>query len=540
MLRTTLVVALSTAASVSGARMVRGSASTAPDDEPRRLDDRSLRGERHGPYRMFHGGVDPGIHDDDVPGEDAGEDEYDPAVWGEYDGAGVDELSPEDGSRIIGGYSAGTTRFKYIVSMKDRIGHFCGGSLIAPDVVLTAAHCQGGSYDVYVNHPKLNTNSGQKMSKKKELPHPNYDSRGTNNDFMLVFLNSEVNMNQASLVRLNSNSNFPVNNAQVTVMGFGDTDPRDSVSKLSNELNRVEVNIISNSDCEDSEGRIDGAYDNYFNQITSSMICARRNSRDACQGDSGGPLVRLGNMADGSGDTQVGIVSWGVGCADPNFPGVYARVSSAFNWISKEVCNRSISRNIPSYFGCDPPPPASSPSNQQQQQQNNQITASSSNTNTQPITASVSAGTWTTLVDENFINGFGPNFQSGGRHVRHIRKKKNRTGIVNIQNGQGQSSSLLTKNINVQGKKNFRVTIAFMGIGMGLKEKFCVDYATNNNNWKQSKCFIFSNQTYNNKKWYDVQATFNARTKNLKVRVRCKGNHNNDDILIDRVRIQGK
>ena len=121
MLRTTLVFALSTAASVSGARMVRGSASTAPDDEPRRLDDRSLRGEGHGPYRMFRGGVDPDVHDDDAPGDDAG-DEYDPAVWGEYAGDGADELTPQDGSRIIGGYSAGTSRFQYIVSMQDRGG----------------------------------------------------------------------------------------------------------------------------------------------------------------------------------------------------------------------------------------------------------------------------------------------------------------------------------------------------------------------------------------------------------------------------------
>ena len=143
-------------------------------------------------------------------------------------------------------------------------------------------------------------------------------------------------------------------------------------------------------------------------------------------------------------------------------------------------------------------------------------------------------------MDENFNNGFGPNFQSGGRNVRHVNKKKNRLGVVNIQNGQGQSSSLLSKNINSRGMKSFRVTVAFMGIGMGLNEEFCVEYATNNNGWKLSKCFTFSNQTYNNKKWYDVQSTFNARTSNLRVRVRCNGNNNNDNVLIDRVRIQGK
>ena len=101
-----------------------------------------------------------------------------------------------------------------------------------PDVILTAAHCRGGSYDVYVNLPKLNGNSGQRMSKKKELPHPNYDSGRTNNDFMLVFLNREVNMDRASLVRLNTNSNAPANNAQVTVMGFGDTGMDDGFERF--------------------------------------------------------------------------------------------------------------------------------------------------------------------------------------------------------------------------------------------------------------------------------------------------------------------
>lgn len=63
--------------------------------------------------------------------------------------------SPLDNNRIIGGKEAVARKFSYVVSLADDIGHFCGGSLIAPDVVLTAAHCQGGSYDIIVGRQDL-------------------------------------------------------------------------------------------------------------------------------------------------------------------------------------------------------------------------------------------------------------------------------------------------------------------------------------------------------------------------------------------------
>ena len=64
--------------------------------------------------------------------------------------------SPIDNNRIIGGKEAVAGKFSYVVSLADDIGHFCGGSLIAPDIVLTAAHCQGGSYNIVVGRQDLN------------------------------------------------------------------------------------------------------------------------------------------------------------------------------------------------------------------------------------------------------------------------------------------------------------------------------------------------------------------------------------------------
>ena len=91
-------------------------------------------------------------------------------------------------TRIIGGNKASKGRYSYAVSLQDGIGHFCGGTLIATDVVLTAAHCQGGNYDVVVNRYDLNSNDGETISIDYEVPHPKYNDKTTDNDFNLVFL----------------------------------------------------------------------------------------------------------------------------------------------------------------------------------------------------------------------------------------------------------------------------------------------------------------------------------------------------------------
>lgn len=243
-------------------------------------------------------------------------------------------------TRIIGGSEATEDRFSYAVSIKDHIGHFCGGSLIAKDVVLTAAHCKGGQYDVVIGRHDLNDRDGEAIAMKKEVPHPNYDSQSTNNDFMLVFLERPAAIGNNDLVSLNSQHSIPRTGQRVTSMGWGDTDSRESVSTLSDVLMSVNVNAISNQECDASEGTIDGYEDNYNGQITQDMLCAEHaQKKDSCQGDSGGPLVIRGVNA--GADVQIGVVSWGVGCAHDDFPGVYARISRAYEWIQSEACKGS-------------------------------------------------------------------------------------------------------------------------------------------------------------------------------------------------------
>lgn len=189
-----------------------------------------------------------------------------------------------------------------------------------------------------IHRHDLDDNDGQVIPMKRELPHPQYGRKSTDNDFMLVFLNEPTTEN-VDLVTLNSDSSVPNIEQVVTVMGWGDTDVRDNVATQSDVLMNVQVKVMDNDECDESEGEIDGYEDNYNDKITDNMLCAKARKQDSCQGDSGGPLVIPGGGS--GGDVQIGVVSWGIGCAAPDFPGVYARISRAYSWIEHEVCKGS-------------------------------------------------------------------------------------------------------------------------------------------------------------------------------------------------------
>jgi trypsin len=94
------------------------------------------------------------------------------------------------------------------------------------------------------------------------------------------------------------------------------------VESTTDELYAVEVNYVSNKQCSQAKGYVDGDLVSFEGMITTGMLCAKGMNQDSCQGDSGGPLVIKGNGSNGASDIQVGVVSWGVGCADSRFPGV--------------------------------------------------------------------------------------------------------------------------------------------------------------------------------------------------------------------------
>jgi len=304
----------------------------------------SLRGSKNNPHRIFAkklNGAQPSTELVDSHSVELGEQTE--------KGESAKQLDKQ--TRIIGGSESTKGRYSYAVALATRGGHFCGGSLIAPDVVLSAAHCTGGgSYNAIIGRHDLdNWWEGDSIAKSYEVLHPQYRSSSTNNDFALIFLSRSTNVD-VEYIRMNSDSANPSPGESVHVMGYGDTNPSESITTTSDTLRDVEVKVMSNAECSQSRGYVGWSYQSYQGDITDQMLCAKDDNEDSCQGDSGGPLVVRGNDPDGSEDVQVGVVSWGIGCASSSFPGVYARVSSAYGWIKKEVCDKSLS--APESFNC--------------------------------------------------------------------------------------------------------------------------------------------------------------------------------------------
>ena len=125
---------------------------------------------------------------------------------------------------------------------------------------------------------------GEEISVDYEVKHPDYDISLDNNDIGLVFLKESVS-SDVPLLALNDDDSFPEPGAAVLVMGWGDTNPEKEIQDMSNELMIVELQVISNKDCDKAES----GKDSYKGYISDDMICteSQGNVADACQGDSG-------------------------------------------------------------------------------------------------------------------------------------------------------------------------------------------------------------------------------------------------------------
>ena len=432
---------------------------------------------------------------------------------------GADSNERALGTRIIGGDRATEDRYSYAVSLEDEVGHFCGGSLIAPDVVLTASHCAGKEYKAVIGRHHLESTDGDKVDVKIEMTHPDYDSDTTDNDFMLLFLERSTNQD-VDIVHVSRDT--VSEGTDVTVMGWGDTHKDEDIKELAGELMEVEVTVISNEDCEKSESSEQGWDYNYNGQITENMMCAENKKvKDSCQGDSGGPLV----VRSDSGDSLVGVISWGVGCAHDDFPGVYARISAQYDWIRKNVCAGSSAP--PASFECDD---IITETFKSQDLTSNGVSQNISN-----------EGGWTTITEEDFTYGFGL-FNHHGNDAKHYTKAMNRVGVIRIADGINGRSELLSKEISLENNpfSKFKISFSFYTMKMEQSDDLCIDYELDGGSITGEKCWS-SRHTFDNSRWYDAMSfEFAASSANiLRIRIRVKGDDTEDDVLIDSVTVQG-
>jgi len=246
--------------------------------------------------------------------------------------------------KIINGLVSQQDRYKYIVSLTSASGgHVCGGSLIARNLVLTAAHCKGHFSKVEIGRFDTGDTSEnyEVFSSLSTLVHPEFDKDFIRNDFMIIRLDHDSTY---PYVILNQNKYIP---ESLTVFGWGVT--ASDGSSYRGPLLETSVNYIPNSQCKNSEGSVDNIRRSFYGLIQDNMLCASAPSTDSCFGDSGGPLIIKGTNSND--DIQVGIVSWGFECANPNFPGVYARVDNKIDWIKKIIC--IIASDVPSQYVCE-------------------------------------------------------------------------------------------------------------------------------------------------------------------------------------------
>ncbi|KAB5426717.1 serine protease [Phocaeicola vulgatus] len=225
--------------------------------------------------------------------------------------------------RIVGGTATDISAFPYQISLQayDSGYHFCGGTIIDQQWVVTGAHCIGGDRPYYVRVGSTQHASGGYIyNVTKAHVHPEYNPRNVDNDIALLHLSEPVTINSRALAADLPEEDSKVETGDVvTVSGWGDT-LNEEESK--DDLRFVEVFIHDHDDCVKRYADADML-------VTDNMICAavEQGGRDSCQGDSGGPLV--------IDNTLVGIVSWGKGCALAGYPGVYTNVVNYLSWISE-------------------------------------------------------------------------------------------------------------------------------------------------------------------------------------------------------------
>ncbi|KAL7825437.1 hypothetical protein AOLI_G00326440 [Acnodon oligacanthus] len=239
------------------------------------------------------------------------------------------DLNDSD-TRIVGGQlqPQGGSPWQVLLRRKDENG-FCGGTLISPRWVITAAHCLQETPDHVTigDYDKLRPDEGeQQIRVEKVLVHPHFHEYTFDSDIALLYLSQPVEFSAVVSPACMPNAHLAkvlmMENQRGLVTGWGATSFLGSSSRF---LRKVVLPVIGQEECMRSTEQV----------ITDNMFCAGflQAEMDACTGDSGGPFV-----VNYRGTWFLtGIVSWGEKCAAAGKYGVYTRISNFLQWIHDEM-----------------------------------------------------------------------------------------------------------------------------------------------------------------------------------------------------------
>jgi secreted trypsin-like serine protease len=237
---------------------------------------------------------------------------------------------PQD-TRIVGGVVAKPGEFPWAAALfrwhtqSEQWFQFCGGTLIAPDRVLTAAHCRVRSTDlVLLGRDDLTTSAGEVHEIAEVTSHEAYKPETSDSDISIIKL--KVPSKQTT-VQLLDNDEATAAGEESTVIGWGHTQQGGPGSE---KLRKVNIPFVDWNACNT----------NYQNALTENMLCAGEEGKDSCQGDSGGGLLvydAVGGDRGAASYRVAGVVSFGIGCALAQYPGVYTKVENYRDWVQQTI-----------------------------------------------------------------------------------------------------------------------------------------------------------------------------------------------------------